>query len=242
MTLWQQFLSVEIEFHSFSAQHLGALTVFALCMLATVWCIRNFDERQNLLFSRRISIFLVITVVIFSAIKIYFNRFNLLIDLPISLCNLFAVLAPLLFWRPNQRRLEVIYFLVMAGTLQAMLTPDLYVGFPSNEFFKYWIVHGGLVVLVIHNIFAFQMYPRFKGVVITFAWVNVYSAALYGLNLLMDANYFYLVHKPGNGSILDLLGPWPLYILVAELVAMVFFALFYLPFIFVNKTDQAAKA
>jgi hypothetical integral membrane protein (TIGR02206 family) len=242
MTLWQQFLSVEIEFHSFGAQHLSALTVFALCMLATVWCIRNFDERQNLLFSRRISIFLVITVVIFSAIKIYFNRFNLLIDLPISLCNLFAVLAPLLFWRPNQRRLEVIYFLVMAGTLQAMLTPDLYVGFPSNEFFKYWIVHGGLVVLVIHNIFAFQMYPRLKGILITFGWLNVYSLALYGLNLLMGANYLYLMHKPGNASVLDLLGPWPLYILVGELLAMVFFALFYLPFIFVNKTDPRAKA
>ena len=242
MSLWQQFLSVEIEFHSFGTQHFGALAVFALCMLATVWCIRNFDQRQNLLFSRRISIFLVITVVVFSAIKIYFNRFNLLIDLPISLCNLFAILAPLLFWHPNQRRLEVIYFLVMAGTLQAMLTPDLYVGFPSNEFFKYWIVHGGLVVLVIHNIFAFQMYPRLKGIVITFAWVNVYSAVLYGLNLLMDANYFYLVHKPGNASILDLLGPWPLYILVAELVAMVFFALFYLPFMFVNKTVQPIKA
>ena len=242
MTLWQQFLSIEIEFHSFGPQHLGALTVFALCMLATVWCIRNFDERQNLLFSRRVSIFLMITVVVFSAIKIYFNRFNLLIDLPISLCNLFAILAPLLFWRPNQRRLEVIYFLVMAGTIQAMLTPDLYVGFPSNEFFKYWIVHGGLVVLVIHNIFAFQMYPRLKGILITFGWVNVYSLALYGLNLLMGANYLYLMHKPGNASILDLLGPWPLYILVGELLAMVFFALFYLPFIYVNKTDQSAKA
>ena len=242
MTLWQQFLSVEIEFHSFGGQHLGALTVFALCILATVWCIRNFDERQNLLFSRRVSIFLMITVVVFSVIKIYFNRFNLLIDLPISLCNLFAILAPLLFWRPNQRRLEVIYFLVMAGTIQAMLTPDLYVGFPSNEFFKYWIVHGGLVVLVIHNIFAFQMYPRLKGILITFGWLNVYSLALYGLNLLMGANYLYLMHKPGNASILDLLGPWPLYILVGELLAMVFFALFYLPFIFVNKTDPRAKA
>ena len=242
MSLWQQFLSIEIEFHSFGPQHLGALTVFALCMLATVWCIRNFDERQNLLFSRRVSIFLMITVVVFSAIKIYFNRFNLLIDLPISLCNLFAILAPLLFWRPNQRRLEVIYFLVMAGTIQAMLTPDLYVGFPSNEFFKYWIVHGGLVVLVIHNIFAFQIYPRLKGILITFGWVNVYSLALYGLNLLMGANYLYLMHKPGNASILDLLGPWPLYILVGELLAMVFFALFYLPFIFIKKTDQPTKA
>jgi hypothetical integral membrane protein (TIGR02206 family) len=242
MTLWQQFLSVEIEFQAFGGQHLGALIVFGLCMLATVWGIRNFDTRQSLLFSRIISIFLVITVALFSAIKIYFDRFNLLIDRPISLCNLFAILAPLLFWRPNQRRLEVLYFLIMAGTVQAMLTPDLYVGFPSNEFFKYWIVHGGLVVLVIHNIFAFQMYPRLKGVVITFAWVNVYSIALYGLNLLMDANYFYLVSKPGNASILDLFGPWPLYILVAEMVAMVFFALFYLPFIFIKKTDSTGSA
>jgi len=241
MTLWQQFLSVEIEFHSFGAQHLGALSVFALCMLAAVWCIRNFDKRQNLLFSRGLSIFLAITVIIFSAIKIYFNRFNLLIDLPLSLCNLFAILAPLLFWHPNQRRLEVIYFLVMAGTVQAMLTPDLYVGFPSNEFFKYWIVHGGLVVLVIHSIFAFQMYPRLKGILITFGWLTLYALALYGLNLLIGANYLYLMNKPGNASILDLLGPWPLYILVGELLAMVFFALFYLPFIHVNKTDQSAR-
>jgi uncharacterized membrane protein YwaF len=86
------------------------------------------------------------------------------------------------------------------------------------------------------------MYPRLKGVVITFAWVNVYSIALYGLNLLMDANYFYLVSKPGNASILDLFGPWPLYILVAEMVAMVFFALFYLPFIFIKKTDSTGSA
>ena len=86
------------------------------------------------------------------------------------------------------------------------------------------------------------MYPRLKGILITFGWVNIYSLALYGLNLLMDANYFYLVHKPGNASILDLFGPWPLYILVAEMVAMVFFGLFYLPFIFIKKTDQPAKA
>jgi uncharacterized membrane protein YwaF len=50
------------------------------------------------------------------------------------------------------------------------------------------------------------------------------------------------MHKPGTASILALRGPWPLYILGGELRAMVFFAWFYLPFIFVNKTDQPAKA
>lgn len=240
--MWQSFLRNDYDFQAFGGQHLAVIIVFSLFAVGIFWSVRNLNSAQNLLLSRCFAIFIFLTLVLWTVIKLYFDRFNLLVDLPLSLCNLIAMLGPLLFWRPHQRRLEVMYFLVTVGTFQAILTPDLYVGFPSNEFFKYWIVHGGLVVLVIHNIFAFQMYPRFKGVVITFAWVNVYSAALYGLNLLMDANYFYLVHKPGNASILDLLGPWPLYILVAELVAMVFFALFYLPFFFINKTDQPARA
>jgi hypothetical integral membrane protein (TIGR02206 family) len=134
------------------------------------------------------------------------------------------------------------YFLVTVGTFQAMLTPDLYVGFPSNEFFKYWIVHGGVVLLVIHSIFAFKLYPRFKGVLLTFGWINLYSAVLYPLNIAIGANYFYLISKPGNASILDLFGPWPMYIFAAELVAMAFFAVAYLPFLLVVKSPNRATA
>ena len=50
---------------------------------------------------RCFAIFIFLTVVIWTAIKIHFDRFNLLVDLPLSLCNLFAVLAPLLFWNPT---------------------------------------------------------------------------------------------------------------------------------------------
>ena len=134
------------------------------------------------------------------------------------------------------------YYLIIVGTLQAVVTPDLYVGFPSNEFFKYWIVHGGLVLLVLHNIFAFELYPRFKGVLITFGWINLYSAILYPLNLALGANYFYLLNKPGNASILDFFGPWPIYIFVAELVAVIFFILAFLPFLLIKKSPQPAVA
>ena len=216
--------------------------MFSLFLAGTFWSVRNLSSAQNLLLSRYFSIFIFLTVVVWAAIKIYFDRFNLLVDLPLSLCNVFAVLGPLLFWRPHQRRLEVMYFLVTVGTFQAILTPDLYVGFPSSEFFKYWVVHGGVVLLVIHSIFAFQLYPRLKGVALTFGWINLYSAVLYPLNLALGANYFYLISKPGHASILDLFGPWPMYIFIAELFAMAFFAVAYLPFLLVNKSPKTAVA
>jgi hypothetical integral membrane protein (TIGR02206 family) len=48
-------------------------------------------------------------------------------------------------------------------------------------------------------------------VVRTAAW----AVAVFGLNLKLGSNYGYLNEKPGAASVLDLLGPWPWYV-VAE--------------------------
>ena len=45
--------------------------------------------------------------------------------------------------------LKIVYFFVLAGTLQAIITPDPDGGFPNYGFFKYWFVHCGLVLVVI---------------------------------------------------------------------------------------------
>ena len=63
----------------------------------------------------------------------------------------------------------------------------------------------------------------------TFIWLNLYLLLLIPVNLTLDANYFYLMEKPLNPSILDYFGPWPFYILVCELLAMGFFAIAYVP-------------
>ena len=68
----------------------------------------------------------------------------------------------------------------------------------------------------------------------TFVWLNLYLLLLIPVNLTLDANYFYLMEKPLNPSILDYFGPWPFYILVCELLAMGFFAIAYVP-IYVGK-------
>jgi hypothetical integral membrane protein (TIGR02206 family) len=50
------------------------------------------------------------------------------------------------------------------------------------------------------------------------------------INYSLDANYFYLNHKPESASVLDYLGDWPYYIITVQLVIIPLFMLIYLPF------------
>tara|TARA_B110000046_G_scaffold186044_1_gene231798 strand:+ start:15148 stop:15894 length:747 start_codon:yes stop_codon:yes gene_type:complete len=223
------FFSVDIPFESFSQSHWVTLAVFVFMLVAVIVAGKRLTTEQNLRLGRSLSVFMSVSVVIWAGLHLLYDRFNIAVDLPLSLCNLFAFLAPLLFWNPDQRRFEVVYFMVMCGTFQAILTPDLYVGFPGYGFFKYWIVHMGLVLVVVHYLLAFRLYPRPRAMITTFIWLNVYLLSLIPLNLWLDANYFYIMEKPINPSILDYFGPWPVYILAAEALAFVFFAIAYVP-------------
>ncbi|WP_290698864.1 hypothetical protein [Lacinutrix sp.] len=39
-------------------------------------------------------------------------------------------------------------FWIIAGTSQAVITPDISIGFPSFDYFRYWIAHLGLLIII----------------------------------------------------------------------------------------------
>jgi uncharacterized membrane protein YwaF len=56
-----------------------------------------------------------------------------------------------------------------------------------------------------------------------------YAVVVGIFNAFAGANYMYLCRKPTNPSLLDLLGPWPVYLLGGAAVALALFWLLWLP-------------
>ena len=235
------FFSNEIPFIAYSNSHLVVLCFSLLLLVLTLIASKKLSTEKNLFIGRCLTLILALSVVFYTVFEVALGRFTIAEDLPLSLCNLFSILAPFVLWNPKLKFFEPVYFLVMAGTFQAIVTPDLYFDYPAYEFFKYWITHVGLVLLMIHYMVCFALYPTAMGIVKTFGWLNVYVIALLPLNYLLDANYFYLIEKPINPSVLDFFGPWPVYILVAEILVMGFFAIAMVPVFMAKKFVSASK-
>src|SRR5262245_4183133 len=149
---------------------------------------------------------------------------------PRHLCDRAAfTCAAALVWR-HRLSYELSYFWGLAGTLQALLTPDLDAGFPQAEFFAFWIAHSGIIAAVLFLTLGLAMRPTLRSIGRAFLWLQVYAVVTAILNLLLDTNYGYLRRKPTLPSLLDYLGPWPWYLVSLEILALVLFFLCYLPF------------
>ncbi len=64
-----------------------------------------------------------------------------------------------------------------------------------------------------------------------FVWMNVYALIIYFVNTAIGSNYLMISYKPNTPSLLDLLPPWPIYILYMEAIGVISMIVLYLPFL-----------
>jgi hypothetical integral membrane protein (TIGR02206 family) len=150
--------------------------------------------------------------------------------LPLDLCDvvLWATVYALVTLRPAA--LDAIYYLALAGTGMALLTPDPGAALPSYPAVKFFLAHGSVVVAVLFLVGAGLLRPRPGSWWRVLLWTNAYALGLLAFNLRFGTNYMFLREKPGSGSLLDFLGPWPWYLAGGEVIAVALFALLHVPF------------
>ncbi len=166
------------------------------------------------------------------------GEFTYLEDLPLFICRLVSFILPILFLTKNKGLFGVLYFWIIAGTTNALITPDIIYALPHMESIFYWVIHAGLVVGILYCVFVYGWKPKRRDIWRAFMWANLYLVSIHVLNLALGSNYSYTMHKPIKGSILDFFGPWPLYLLTGQLLALALFLLFYLPFYFREKPSK----
>jgi hypothetical integral membrane protein (TIGR02206 family) len=227
----QLFLIVQKSVTIGSMQHLLPI-IFAIGF--TIWFIkysnRNFNDIQKQRVIHVLAIVVSITLLAFHVYRMLFDNYNFKTDLPLYLCSLMALLIPIFTYYRKYWMFEILLFWIIGGTLQGVITPDITEGFPSFDYFRYWVVHLGLLSIIFYFIFVFKMKPKLKSVFKSFLALQIYVVLIVFLNYLLEANYFYLNEKPKSASVLDYFGEWPYYIIVAQLIIIPLFLLIYLPF------------
>lgn len=153
--------------------------------------------------------------------------------LPLHLCSLTLLLCMVMLITKSYALFEFNYFAGIGGALQALLTPAAILsGFPHFTYYYFFIAHGGIIVSCLFMVWIYGYRPKLRSIGKTLIYLNLLMIPIALVNLITNGNYLFIMRKPSDPSLIDVLGPWPWYILSMEAVAAVVFLILYAPFLF----------
>lgn len=220
-------VAVTRGFEPFSDQHWLLLGIFAIgVVLIALWGRSLHEPRRRRLASRYYAALLAVVIM---TMQVYYllepGGLNLGASLPLELCDLAEYVAVIALWTRSQRATAVVYYVALTLSIQAIVTPSLEQAFPSPRFFGFWTLHFLVVWAAVYLTWGLGFRPTWSLYRFTCAVTLVWAALAYATNAALGTNFGYLNHKPSAGSLLDLLGPWPLYLMVAAVIIAAAWAL-----------------
>lgn len=222
-------LSAQREFSAYGLSHLVVLTLFALGAVLLVVVGRRQTEVQARLLSRVLAVLLIAAFLV--ALVYKFIQPTIDTSVPLQLCDLAELAAAYALWSRRHWAFVLTYYWGLVLSSQALITPDIGTpkegapDFPHHLFVTFFTLHVLVVWAAIYLTWGRGMRPRWRdyrfAVIATLAWVAVTLA----FNAITGANYGYLNRKPPTASVLDVLGPWPVYLAVEVAIVLIVWAL-----------------
>jgi len=156
--------------------------------------------------------------------------------MPFELCTINAyLLGIILLIKPSYAIFEVVYFWAMAGTVQGIITPRLFAGFPHYLFFEYFITHTGVVLAILVLIFRYKWEVTWVSLWRAILWLQVPALINLVFDFTFNVNYMFMRELPKVSSVLDYFGQWPRYIFVCEIFALISFIFCLFPFLLLKR-------
>jgi hypothetical integral membrane protein (TIGR02206 family) len=211
--------------------HVGALAVIAVASAALALAARRWPGRWTDAVRVGLGVLLVtaeaswVVVLVREPWRVGVN------GLPLEICDANVVVTAAALWWRRPALVEVSWFWGLAGGIPALLTPVPGGDFPGWLYFQYFFVHGGLVVAPLLLVVGLGLAPRRGAVWRALAVTAAYAAVMAVVDSLTGLNALYLRdYPPGPPTLLNLLGPWPWYLIAVAALAVVLCVLLFAPF------------
>ena len=231
------------RFEAWSGQHYLLMLVTVVGGIGAVWFGRSHRGTPRELPARRSLASVSLLVVV--GMQIYWltpDVRDVRNSWPLQLSDLADYAAAYALWTRGSRSSAFTYYIGLTLTLMAVVTPALTAPFPNPEWWGFWLRHIFVVWAAVYLVWGLGVRPTWRLYGMTVAAVLTWAVVAYSFNEITGANYGYLSRTPDAATPLDLLGPWPWYVLATMAFLMaVWAAVFTLPWELARRRATARR-
>jgi len=214
------------RFQAFTGEHLVLVVGFVVVCFAVAAVGRSHrGTDREVRFRRGFALLIPCFTLPMQVLQLLPGDYDIGTSLPLQLCDLAWFAAIVALWTRHPAATALVYFWGLTLTVQGIVTPSLSEAFPDPRYFMFWGMHFLTVWAAVYLTFGLRVPVTWRSyrlaVVVTAAWVLTVMT----FNALTGTNYGYLNRKPAVGTLLDLFGPWPGYVVVEVAVVAAVWAL-----------------
>lgn len=232
------------DFRYFSLAHLIPILV----MLGLIYLLYRYGKNLNEWKHEETLRIVFAIVLLLSDMSYFWHKMYIGADvanhLPVTVCGWAAVMGSFMLMTKKQWFFDVVYFFVLAGSINALITPAVIVdnGPTRFRYYQFWVEHTGIFLSVFYMIFVFRYQVTLKSMRRSATMLLVLTGLALFVNANIEgANYLFLATTEAGESVLDFLpSNLALRMLLMGSIIGVLYALAYLPWIKIHKRSQLA--
>lgn len=205
----------------FGGVHMALLGLTVLLSILVVWGMRRLRGTSSEFSVTRIAGWaLLIGSLLRMAWFMLPDHWHLEHSLPLHFSDALRFITAIALIFRARWAIAISYFWGLTLNPQALLTPhpNMLIG-PSVDFAFYWGLHIAVLLAPLALIWGAGHRPQWRDFWVAYGAALLWAAFAMSVNAMLGTNYAFLNHHPEGASLLDFLGPWPLYVLWLAVIA-----------------------
>src|SRR5687768_7758188 len=172
------------EFHAFSTTHWVILGIFVfLTAIACALGVRLRGTRRLRNAERAVGAFMLALWGVSSTYWLLPANYTIDEALPIHMCDLTGVIAPLVLLTGKRFLRTLLYFWGIGLSIHGMLTPVIEDGPASLRFWLFWLTHASIIGTAIYDLVAHAYRPTFRDCLLATGACAVWLLTVLAVNL-----------------------------------------------------------